>query len=350
MSPVAKRYAATFIVILLALTSVLRAQRGGGGGGGAGASRGATSSPPRGNAPAGQRGPAGPRGGQRGDQPRKKNPDDDLKPNDGLTLAYVSVTGKDHHSFPGLTRSNFRILEDNVEQEIEYFAVEANPITIGFVLGGPPNESRGIPLAFLKATPWEEEYFILVDQGHPPGGTVIQSFTTDVTKATHTFLDGGVSPDTIDVGLDYLKEAANHRKILLLVGGTLNTDDVATTTLDPDRILRQATRQDVQVYSILTSNDGSTTFDDGGTSDISPLTGGRGYISQPFSYALEKIAEEIAHGLAVQYEVGYRSTNPTPDGKWRKIHVDLVSPPETAGKLDVWTKSGFYVDKQKRKK
>jgi hypothetical protein len=48
--------------------------------------------------------------------------------------------------------------------------------------------------------------------------------------------------------------------------------------------------------------------------------------------------------------VGYRSTNPTPDGKWRRIRVSVVDAPENAGKLSVWTKAGYYVDKEKKKK
>jgi len=105
----------------------------------------------------------------------------------------------------------------------------------------------------------------------------------------------------------------------------------------------------VQVYSILTSNDDSGAVDDGGTSDIAPLTGGREYLSAPVSFSLEKTAEEIAHGLAVQYRIGYRSTNPAKDGKFRKIRVSLMDVPETSGNLKVWTKSGYYADKEKKK-
>lgn len=297
----------------------------------------------RGNAPA--RG-AAPARGQRGQRGQNEDPN----PTDGLTLAWVTVTTKDHHAVPGLSAKNFKITEDNVEQNIELFTMENGPISVGFVLGAPPNESRGVPLAFLKATPWTNEFFLINDDGHPPGGTVIQSFTTDPLKATTIYPQGGVSKDSIFMGLDYLKEAANRRKLLLLIGGTLNSDASNGVGLDPFYVERVATKQDVQVYSIITSNDGSDTFDDGGgTSDIAPLTGGRSYLSQPYSTSLESTAQEIARGLGVQYEIGYRATNTALDGKWRKIRVSLVSPPESLGKLDVWTKAGYYADKVKKK-
>lgn len=267
-------------------------------------------------------------------------------------MAYITVTDKDHRSVPGLTQKNFVVTEDKEDQKIELFTVENGPLSVGFVLGGPPQESKGAPLAFLKATPWaNNEFFLINDDGHPPGGTVIQSFTTDPLKATATYLPGGVSPDSIFMGLDYLKEAANARKLLVLIGGTL-TGDAATPAgggLDPYYVERQATKQEVQVYSILTSNDDSGAVDDGGTSDIAPLTGGQDYVSAPVSFALERNVVEIARGLAVQYRIGYRSTNPAKDGKFRKIRVSLVDVPESLGKVKVWTKSGYYADKEKKK-
>jgi VWFA-related protein len=269
-----------------------------------------------------------------------------------MVLTYVTVVDKEHHSVPGLKKENFSVTEDNVNQEIELFNVDANPVSVGFVLGGPPNESKGVPLAFLKATPWtNNEFFLINDDHHPPGGTVLQSFTTDMLKATAIYPQGGVTADSIYLGLDYLKEAANKRKILVLVGGTLSGDDaVPGSGLDPFYVEKVATKQEVIVYSILSSNDGSDTIDDGGTSDISPLTGGREYLATPVSFSLEAIAKEIALGLGVQYEVGYRSTNPTNDGKWRRIKVSLVNPPEAAGKLNFWTKAGYYTDKAKKAK
>jgi Ca-activated chloride channel family protein len=266
-----------------------------------------------------------------------------------MVTTYVTVTNSGR-SVPGLTRSNFHVFEDGEEQEIEAFSVEGGPISVGLVVGGDPSNFRGIAPAFLKATPWDDEYFVLIDDGHPPGGTVIQNFTTDIQRVPKNFRTGGVTPDSIYVGLDYLKEAANRRKLLLLFGGSLNTDGTPRNGLDPYYVVRMATQQGVQVYSILTNNDGGTTFDDGGTSDIAPLTGGRGYIADSASGTLEHIAEEIAHGLGVQYLVGYYPTNEEKDGKWRGIKVEVVDPPAGLGKLSITARSGYYAEKEKKAK
>ncbi len=95
------------------------------------------------------------------------------------------------------------------------------------------------------------------------------------------------------------------RKILVLIGGTLSGDAALPGAgLDPYYVERVATKQGVQVYSILTSNDGGDVYDDGGTSYISPLTGGKNYLASPVSFSLESTAREIARGLGVQYRSG----------------------------------------------
>jgi hypothetical protein len=313
--------------------------------GGAPASRGPA--PTGRGAPQPQRGARGQNGRGREEQQQEKK----LEPNDGMILAFISVTDKDHNSVAGLKKENFSLTEDNVSQSIEMFSVENGPLSVGFVLGGPPQESKGVPLEFLKATPWANEYFLINDDHNPPGGTVIQSFTTDLLKATALYPAGGVTADSIYLGLDYLKEAENKRKVLVLIGGTLSGDAALPGAgLDPVYVERQAIKQDVQVYSILTSNDGGDVYDDGGTSYISPLTGGKNYLASPVSFSLESTAREIARGLGVQYEVGYRPTNPVMDGKWRRIRVGLSNAPEDAGKLSIWTKAGYYTDKEKKAK
>jgi Ca-activated chloride channel family protein len=344
------------ILIVLELTCIVLSQGRGGAGGGGGA-RGAPPAAQRGERAGGPRGPAPARGAPRGARGEgrgerrgeRPDPNEILEPDNGLVTTYVTVTGKDRRAVPGLTRANFQIFEDNVEQEIGAFSVENGPITAGFLVGGDPSEFRGIAPAFLKATPWEDEFFVLVDDGRPPGGTVIQNFTRDILRVPKNFIIGGISADTIYVGLDYMKEAANRRKILLLFGGSLTADGTPTGGLDPNYVVRMATKQGVQVHSILTNSNGTTTFDDAGTSDIAPLTGGRSYIAMSASGTLETIAEEIAAGLTVQYFIGYRTTNPEKDGKWRGIKVQLVGVPETLGKLSVQSRSGYYAEKEKKK-
>jgi len=73
------------------------------------------------------------------------------------------------------------------------------------------------------------------------------------------------------------------------------------------------------------------------------MTGGRAFF--PFSSAeMSDICKKISAELKNQYIFGYRSSNTSHDGSWRKIQVKIVSSKETkdAGGLDVRAKKGYY--------
>jgi Ca-activated chloride channel family protein len=56
---------------------------------------------------------------------------------------------------------------------------------------------------------------------------------------------------------------------------------------------------------------------------------------------LSDVAVKIGNTLRNQYVLGYRSSNPQRDGRWRKITVKL-NVPKGAGALKVHTRSGYY--------
>src|SRR5262249_49375565 len=114
-----------------------------------------------------------------------------LKPDAGMVLAWVSAVDPKGNAVPGLKRNNFRIWENDVEQSIEYFAQNSDPITVGFIPCGSI-ECAEVPMTFLKTTTWDEEYFVVVEnRSAQRGGTVLQNFTTDIgmipriTPSTH---------------------------------------------------------------------------------------------------------------------------------------------------------------------
>ena len=58
-------------------------------------------------------------------------------------------------------------------------------------------------------------------------------------------------------------------------------------------------------------------------------------------YELEDICVKIALELKNQYVLGYSSTNPAKDGRWRKIKLKL-NPPRGLPALSVRSKTGYY--------
>jgi VWFA-related protein len=296
-----------------------------------------------------------------------------VTPSEGLVLSWISVLDAEGNPVSGLARNDFHIWENESEQKIEHFAANNEAVSVGILLGRGDN--TGTPAAFLKTTSWPEEYFILLEnRTTPKGGTVIQSFTTDFQKlpdlgkyVTNTAARGTLATPSITinglyVGLDYIKEAANHRKVLLLVGAGAG-DLMARpglNSLQPGYVLNRAVREDAQIYVIEPApaniedihnqkqkKNTDPQYGENYFESVARATGGRAYIANADSAAdMEKITSEIARGLELQYLIGFRSTSPATDGKWRKIRVS-VTPHSGSTKLTVWTRTGYYPEKNK---
>ena len=79
-------------------------------------------------------------------------------------------------------------------------------------------------------------------------------------------------------------------------------------------------------------------------SDVTEVTGGRMFtVNNPNELA--DVATKIGVELRNQYVLGYRPTNKTRDGRWRKIKVKLI-PPKGLPHLNVFAKTGYYAPAQ----
>jgi len=73
---------------------------------------------------------------------------------------------------------------------------------------------------------------------------------------------------------------------------------------------------------------------------ITEVTGGRSFPIYDIN-ELADVATKIGIELRNQYVLGYRPTNGTRDGKWRKIKVKLI-PPKGLPPLHVYARTGYY--------
>ena len=73
---------------------------------------------------------------------------------------------------------------------------------------------------------------------------------------------------------------------------------------------------------------------------MTEVTGGKAYFPNSV-YELEDICTKIAVELKNQYLLGYASSNPSRDGRWRKIKVKLNAPRGLPA-LSVRSKTGYF--------
>jgi Ca-activated chloride channel family protein len=140
--------------------------------------------------------------------------------------------------------------------------------------------------------------------------------------------------------MNRMRKAKQEKKALLIIsdGGDNHS---RYTEAEIKSMVKEA---DVQIYGIgLYDRDFKTAEEREGPallSEISDVTGGRTFTIANTN-ELADVATKIGIELRNQYVLGYRPSNPTRDGKWRKIKVKL-NPPKGLPPLHVYAKTGYY--------
>ena len=255
-----------------------------------------------------------------------------LKVDVDMVLVNLSVTDSLGRYVVGLDEKNFEVWEDKIEQRVEYFSTEDAPVTVGLIFDASSSMrpmlsyARDAALAFLNTSNASDEYFLVAFNERPK---VMVDLTTDLTRLQTQIIfipaKGSTALyDAVYIGIDKLKKAANPKKALITItDGEENHSRYSFTNLK-----EFVKEQNVQIFSI-----GAW----GPINNLVDLTGGYAFHGDDIADICQKIAIELRN----EYIIGYRSTNGSKDGKWRKISVK-VAPPPGLGKLNVRAKGGYY--------
>ncbi len=260
----------------------------------------------------------------------------------------VSVVDPLNRCVTGLEKEHFKVYEDKVEQNINYFMQEESaPVSVGIIfdVSGSMKDNNNIQKAknaivrFLENGNPEDEYALITFNQQT---SLVQNFThqsTNIRSEIALKQAGGRTAlfDAVYMGLDQVKTAKNEKKALILI--TDGEDNSSRYTISEVREF--AKESDVQIYAV--GEQGTLGYGRGLLENIVSLTGGRAFFPDSFN-TLDYYIDLIHAELRNQYVLGYIPTNKTHDGKWRKIQVKL-EPPEGLPKLFVHAKEGYYAAK-----
>lgn len=268
-----------------------------------------------------------------------------------LALVNVTVTDPYNRFVTGLEPENFRVFENNVEQEVVNFSSEDVPISIGVILdlsgsmADKIGRAREAALQFLKTANPQDEFFLVGFNDH---AQLLSSFSNNVEDLQSRMLS--VSPkgktallDAIYLGLSQMRAATNGKRALLIIsdGGDNNS---RYNEKDIKRLVREA---DTQLYSIGIFDpfeyrsrtpeelNGPTLLN-----EMVELTGGRSFTVENLS-GLPDIAAKIGVELRNQYVLGYHPSHKAHDARWRKIKIKLRIP-KGLPPLTAYAKTGYY--------
>ena len=271
--------------------------------------------------------------------------------NVNLALVNVTVTDPYNRQVSGLEPDNFRVFEDNVEQEIVNFSCEDVPVSIGIILdlsGSMSNKvskAKEAVLQFLKASNSNDEFFLVGFNDH---AGLLSSFTENVQDLQSRLLSASARGstallDAIFLGLAQMRSAHFGKRALLIIsdGGDNHS---RYSQADIRRLVREA---NTQLYAIgivdplpYRSRTQEELYGPSLLSDMTELTGGRAFFLENIN-ELPDIATKIGTELRNQYILGYHPSNKNQNARWRKIKIKL-RPPRGLPPLSVYAKTGYY--------
>ena len=296
-------------------------------------------------------------------QPRapRPNPEDveaptaNIRSDASLVQINVTVTTPLGQVVTAMEQEHFRLFEDKVEQKIVSFSSEDSPITVGLVfdmsgsMGAKLAKSRQAAGQFFKTANPEDEFFLVQFSDAPEVAVPFTRDTEDIqTHLAFTQAKGRTALlDGVYLALNQMKKARNPRKAVLIL-----SDGGDNSSRYTESEIRNLVREsDVQIYAIgifePAAGRGRTAEELSGPgllSDLAEQTGGRHFPVENLN-DLPDIAAKIGVELRSQYILGFHSTNPTKDGKYRRVEVKLVQP-RGLPPLKAYFRTGYYAPSQ----
>jgi Ca-activated chloride channel homolog len=240
-----------------------------------------------------------------------------------LVLTPISVTDAFDRPLIDLHKGNFHIFEDDTEQEIDSFAINEAPVSVGIVFDSSRSmrnsidDSRMAVEQFMQTAAPEDEFLLvkfsdkpeLVTEFTHDAGEISQQLSLPVAHGFTALLDA------MCLATQKMRHAANPRKVLLVL-----TDGVDNNSRYSERELERLMREaDVRVYAL-----GLFQRPDF-LEKVAAETGGRALWVRKLSELPDAI-ETLSRQIRSEYVVGYISQRAENDGKYHKIRV-AVEPP-----------------------
>jgi Ca-activated chloride channel family protein len=277
-------------------------------------------------------------------------PSPDLRIDVPLVLVPVHVTTVAGRSVTNLTKQNFALLEDNVEQNIVSFSCEDAPVSIGvlFDLSGSMRDkidkARAAAVEFLKTANPQDEFFLVLFNDKPRLATGLTRNPDDVRTELAAAKPHGQTAllDAIHLAVAEMKHARYSRKALVIFSDGGDNHSRHSEREIKDEMLEG----DVQVFAMgIFEPEGAhlrTREERGGPQllgELAEQTGGRDFPIRRLE-DLPQACARITDELRSEYLLGYSPSNSERDGRFRRVKI-VLNPPPDMPRLRVWSRSGY---------
>jgi Ca-activated chloride channel homolog len=272
-----------------------------------------------------------------------------IKVSVNLVVLHTTVLDDRGKFVEGLTKDNFRVFEDKIEQKLDVFKREDIPVSMGLVIdnSGSMRDKRPrvneAALTLVQSSNPSDEAFV-VNFNDDFYLDLDKDFTNSVPELKEALerIDARGSTalyDAIIGSLDHLKKGHKEKKVLLIV--TDGEDNTSRNSLE--KTLREIQKTDTVIYTIGLlgqENKKSAKSAKRALSEIAAASGGLAFFPENVE-DVHDICEQVAHDIRHQYTLGYYPSNTAKDGSFRSVRVDVI-PPRGHGKLVARTRNGYY--------
>jgi VWFA-related protein len=243
---------------------------------------------------------------------------------------YVSVLDKDGRMIPDILRSNFKVTENAVEQELKLFRREDVPVSMCLLIdssGSMKDKYTRViaaALALIKASNKDDEVcFVNFNDLYYKD----QGFTNDIKKLEEAMdrIDnhgGTAMRDALSATIDYVKaEGKYEKKVIVMVS---DGNDNSSSKVTPEDLLKTVRDSEVLVFSMGLLSDeerGEARKAKRALDGIAEVSGGFAYYPKDLA-EVEDLTPRIAHEIRNQYILAYTPLG-TMDGSYRRLKVEV---------------------------
>jgi Ca-activated chloride channel family protein len=286
-----------------------------------------------------------------------------------LVDVLFTVLNRRNKLVPDLEKPDFRVLDDNVQQDIRYFSKQSDlPLRIGMLLDTSNSirdrikfeEDAANNFLYSVLRRGKDEAFLMTFDDEPE---VVQAFTGDTGKLRDQILRmrAGGGTAVYDAIYQACQNELSHpprppgdqpdvvRRVMILISD--GEDNLSTHTRA--EAIEMAQRVSVVIYTISTSIQWVTieepnkekagnrkyhlTDGDKILQDLADETGGRAFF--PYHVDdLDQSFQDIGDELRSQYSIAYNPSNHGFDARYHKIRIEV---PEHKG-YQVRARRGYY--------
>ena len=290
--------------------------------------------------------------------PQATPPDDDDNGNErpvatiktDLVTLTLTVTDLYGRYVSGLGKNAFTIIDNNIQQDIEFFSDSDSPVSIGilFDVSGSMNgekirKAQKALERFINTSHPSDEYFLIAFNNRAQllldrtrdGEAVLRKLTLVQPKSNTALYDA------VYLGAERVTRGTHQKKAMLIISD--GQDNSSRYNFGEVRKLMK--ESDVVTYAvgIMDGGDAGSVLGMQGQAfldELTSVTGGKSFYPQS-DVEMDEIFERIALELRHQYSIGYTPKDFQPDGKWRKVKVK-VKPPRGLPRLTVRHREGYY--------